>query len=169
MSAPDANGIWRPAIIEGYEVSSMGRVRNIATGYETCGVDNGNGYRRISHRQDGRKVGVYVHRLVGAAFIPNPESLPTINHKNFDRSDNRVENLEWCSYEINNQHCRHFGKVQKGRQGVRGLTLSEVEQMRCLYVSGSHSQRSLSRLFGTSQKTVWGVIGRHSYNPVGPS
>lgn len=166
MTTPDANEIWRASSIEGYEVSSMGRVRNSVTGYVTRGIDNGNGYKRILRRQGARKVGFYVHRLVGDAFIPNPENLPTINHKNFDRSDNRVDNLEWCSYQGNNQHCRHFSKAQKRRQGVRGLTLSEVEQMRALYTSGHHSQRSLSRLFGTSQKTVWGVVGRHTYNPV---
>lgn len=50
-----------------------------------------------------------VHRLVAQAFIENPQCLPTINHINGDKHDNRVENLEWCSYSENNQHAYSTG------------------------------------------------------------
>ena len=163
MTKPDENEIWRMAEIDGYEVWSAGRVRNIATGYITYGVDNGIGYRRITLRKDGRRVFIYVHRLVGAAFLPNPDCLPTINHKNLNRADNRAENLEWCSYEHNNRHWRHFGAVERGRQGVRCLTNEQAEQMRTLYKTGEYSQRALARLFRTSQRVVWGIVNRATY------
>ena len=61
--------------------------KNVQTGYMQIGV--------------GHRKRVTVHRLVAATFIPNPRNLPQVNHKNFDRTDNRVENLEWCTNDYN--------------------------------------------------------------------
>lgn len=52
----------------------------------------------------GHEKHVTVHRLVAETFIPNPLELPQVNHKNFDRADNRVENLEWCTNGQNTIH-----------------------------------------------------------------
>lgn len=112
--------IWKPAKgFEGYlEVSTKGNVRsvdrvitvkdgsriynkpvkgkekaknkNVKTGYFQIGV--------------GHKGKITVHRLVAETFIPNPNNLPQVNHKNFDRTDNRVENLEWCTNGENTIH-----------------------------------------------------------------
>ena len=55
------------------------------------------GYENIKLSKNNKTYHFLVHRLVAEAFIPNPNNLPEINHKNKNRSDNRVENLEWCS------------------------------------------------------------------------
>lgn len=55
----------------------------------------------------------YLHRVVACAFIPNIDNKPQINHKNFNRSDNRVENLEWCSSKENNMHSHKMNKNRK--------------------------------------------------------
>lgn len=51
-----------------------------------------------------------VHRLVAEAFLDNPNNYPCINHKNEIKTDNRVENLEWCDYRYNNTYGTHLGK-----------------------------------------------------------
>ncbi len=67
--------------------------------------DNGNGYIGVNLiRDNGEAKRIYTHRLVAMAFLPNPKSKATVNHKNGIKSDNRVENLEWNTYKENNQH-----------------------------------------------------------------
>ena len=54
------------------------------------------GYENIELCKNNKKYHFLIHRLVAEAFIPNPDNLPEVNHKNKNRQDNRVENLEWC-------------------------------------------------------------------------
>lgn len=69
------------------------------------------GYYSITLCYGGAKKDMLVHRLVASAFIPNPLKLPYINHKNFNKLDNRVENLEWCDQRGNVHHAIKNGKI----------------------------------------------------------
>lgn len=60
-----------------------------------------NGYENIKLSKNNQTFHHLIHRLVAEAFIPNPKNLPQVNHKNKNRQDNRVENLEWCSIQDN--------------------------------------------------------------------
>ena len=68
--------------------------------------DNKNEYVRVSlvHNGDNKTKTVYIHRLVAKAFIPNPKNLPEVNHINGKKSDNRIDNLEWCDKSYNMKH-----------------------------------------------------------------
>lgn len=97
------------SIIEGYEnyeVSNEGRVRSL--NYNKTGetrilrpADNGHGYLMVILCKNGKQKMVLVHRLVAAAFVPNIFSLNEVNHINEDKTDNRAENLMWCSRKEN--------------------------------------------------------------------
>ena len=63
-------------------------------------------YRSVSLHWKGKQKRALVHRLVAEAFIPNPENLPEVNHKDMDKSNNHVSNLEWCTHAENCQHYR---------------------------------------------------------------
>ena len=80
-----------------YQVSNNGEVRKII---KIATNDNGKGYLTCRINQKHQ----YVHRLVAEQFIENPQQLPTVNHKDKNRKNNNVGNLEWMSYSENNAH-----------------------------------------------------------------
>ena len=99
--------IWHD--IEGYEglyqISNKGRVKSLYNGSERIlkPRDNGRGYLRVNLRKENTSKYIRVHRLVARAFIPNPDNLPEINHRDENKKNNCVENLEWCDrvYNVN--------------------------------------------------------------------
>lgn len=118
--------IWKD--IEGYEgmyqVSNMGRVRaldrvkpnsggQIAKGHILPQSDNGHGYRFVSLWKFNKGRRFYVHRLVASAFIPNPNNFPIINHKDENKSNNRYENLEWCTQKYNINYGNHMKRLKE--------------------------------------------------------
>lgn len=127
--------IWKD--IEGYEglyqVSNLGRVRSLDRVVNRINPRNGNpltfilrgvvmkqhknkgGYMRVSLKIKEPHRTCLVHRLVAKAFIPNPNNLPEVNHKNQVRNDNRAENLEWCTsmYNMHYGDCQH--KIYEGQ------------------------------------------------------
>lgn len=60
-----------------------------------------NGYESVMLRKNGRQRRFYVHRLVAEAFLPNEQSLREVNHRDENKSNNKLENLEWCSHSYN--------------------------------------------------------------------
>lgn len=73
------------------------------------------GYHMVDLFRGGSKtkVPVSIHRLVAMAYIPNPNNLPCVNHKDETRTNNNVENLEWCSYSYNNTYGQRIQKVSE--------------------------------------------------------
>lgn len=82
-------------------------------------------YRTVSIFLDGKQVGRYFHRLVAEAFIPNPENKPCVNHKDGNKLNNKVENLEWVTFSENVKHAWDEGLIPPKDLG------DEVIQDRC--------------------------------------
>ena len=98
-----------------YQVSNTGKVRSldrkvwnyIKKGRTLKTHNNGHGYYNISlHGNNKIEKHVYIHRLVAETFIPNPNNLPQVNHKDFNKSNNNIDNLEWVSSLQNKIHYR---------------------------------------------------------------
>lgn len=96
--------------IEGYEglyqVSNYGRVKSLWFGREKIlkGGKNARGYLVVGLWKDGKRVMKKVHRLVAEAFLENPQNLLEVNHKDEDKTNNSVSNLEFCDRKYNNNY-----------------------------------------------------------------
>jgi hypothetical protein len=93
-------------IFEGrYIIYSDGRIWSVKRNKFLKIQYNPDGYGLVTITQNNSKqISKSIHRLVAESFIPNPDNLPQVNHKNLNKADNRVENLEWCTYRQNVNH-----------------------------------------------------------------
>ena len=84
-----------------YEVSNTGMVRSLRHNKIMSPNTNRYGYKYINLCKDGIIKTKTIHRLVAQVFIPNPDNLPEVNHKDEDKTNNSVDNLEWCVHIYN--------------------------------------------------------------------
>ena len=75
--------------------------------------DNGKGYLSLTLKNNGQEKTVYVHRLVAQHFIPNPNGKSDVNHKDFDKSNNKSNNLEWTTRSENERYSLIHGKARQ--------------------------------------------------------
>lgn len=117
--------IWKD--IEGYNgkymISSFGRVKSIwrnnqyksQIGSPTflTPTTHKQGYLWVSLVKDGKSKAHFIHRLVAQAFIPNHDNLPQVNHKDEDKTNNCIENLEWCDAKYNSNYGTRIDRCKK--------------------------------------------------------
>ena len=126
-----------------YAVSNLGNVKTLFWQNNVNGklyprekiltpIKRKDGYLKVNLHNDeykgrGKGCECLVHRLVANAFIPNPDNLPEVNHKDGDKTNNCVDNLEWCSRQQNVLHSYKLGlrksiqeyiKINKMKEGV---------------------------------------------------
>lgn len=87
-----------------YRISNYGRIISISKKIEMKQRPNDQGYMKVSLCKDNVKKRFFVHRLVALTFLPNPNNYPCINHKDGNKQNNRMLNLEWCTHSQNIQH-----------------------------------------------------------------
>lgn len=142
--------LWKKhPYIDKIEVSSFGRVRS-EKGYYYKICHNSSGYLYVGFRINGKYFNKRVHRLVAQTFLPNPDNLPQVNHKDCNTINNNVENLEWCTPKYNCQYREKYGVSRTEAAGtpVLAINLSTLE------VSRFRSQGEASRALGISQGNI---------------
>jgi len=104
--------------------------------------------------------------LVAQSFIPNPNNKPDINHKDLNRENNEVDNLEWCTRKENWEHAVKMGKIiyPDGEFNPRNkLSRKDVEEIRRLYKSKKYTQKELAKQFSVSQAQISTIVLRKQW------
>jgi hypothetical protein len=96
-----------------YAASNLGRIKNMETNHLLAGGLDKDGYRQVTLQTDDKQVCRRVCRLIAKTFISNPDNLPCVNHKDEIKTNDFVENLEWCTYEYNNTYRNRLKTTSK--------------------------------------------------------
>ena len=108
---------------EGYQVSNHGNIKSLGNGKSRKEkilkpVNTTKCYLQVELSKQGKRKKYLVHRLVAQAFIDNPNNLPQVNHKDEDKTNNHVTNLEWCDALYNNNYGTHNQRSAASRKKV---------------------------------------------------
>ena len=171
--------IWKPVIgyhdIRGdrFMASNTGKIKSCVTGKVLKTYVGNRGYESLRLTVDGVKKSITIHRAVALAFIPNPNQYAEINHKDGNKLNNSLNNLEWCTRSQNERHKFDTGLYDPSRisgehNGNHKLTVENVKYIR------EHFQRKskefgatpLCKKFGVNQKTVMDVVNRKIWKNV---
>ena len=152
---------------EGYQVSNLGRIRSkdkVVWRVNRWGKVSPfrhkgrlisihpypNGYYAFVYRKNDKTLKNYlVHRLVAMAFVPNPDNLPIINHKDENKANNRADNLEWCDYSYNSLYKGKSKRVAK----ANGKPVDQLD-MDGNYIQTFESVRAAARAVNGDMKTI---------------
>lgn len=134
-----------------YQVSNLGRVYSIRNNKILKPKLNKCGYLSVNLKYKGSRVTKSIHRLVSQAFIENPYNFPQVNHKDEDKTNNCVDNLEWCTAKYNNNYgtCRERS-AQHLRKPVLMFDLNNnfIKEFNSAAEAGSYVNGNSSNIIG---------------------
>lgn len=153
--------IWKPIkdFEKLYEVSNQGRIRSldrkVPRGNHSLNIkgrilkpeNDKDGYKLVSLSKNGIEKMQKVHRLVAQAFLPNINNYPHVNHKDENKSNNCVENLEWCDAGYNNNYGNHNDNMKKCMNARYGKAVNQYK-INGTFIRSYESTRLAGRMTG---------------------
>lgn len=179
----DMKELWKD--IKGYEgcyqVSNLGRIKSLDRmtnnqygEYFMKGrilknsIIKDKGYCRVSLNNGNGKISKRVHRLVAEAFIPNPENKPEVNHKDGNKLNNCVSNLEWCTNKENIEHSIRTG-LKKHCNGCSNSS-SKFTEEDIIFIRKNYKKRdpmyggvTLARRYSCCPQTIYDIVTKKHY------
>lgn len=180
-----ANEVFVPINVEGFDgyvISNTGIIKRLA--HDVVYPDgsthhfperiisqsvNSSNYKKVVLRNNNTIKNCYVHRLIAEAFIPNPENKPVVNHKDGNKWNNNISNLEWVTYQENDIHAVSIGlkKVSgynkyKVGKAARRFSDDEVENIKDMYNSGM-MMSEIARKMNCCDSVINNIINGKTY------
>ena len=169
------NEIWKEYIYN-FDVSNKGRIRNRVTGHILKQTPFKNGYYGcvVSCGSRLNKKAIRIHVAVAELFIENPFAYTELNHKDGNKLNNEVDNLEWCTHSYNIEHAINKGllKISQGEDhGLAKLKREDVEFIRTHYTpyDNQYGARALARKYGVHHSVIERIVHNKAWwsNPKG--
>lgn len=152
-----------------YEVSNLGNVRSIDH-YDRMGrfqkgrilkqcFDGRGNYLHVQLSRGDKAIPQNVHRLVAIAFLENPDSLPEVNHKDEDKANNAVSNLEWCTHIYNNNYGskKSASRGENNPQNKFSAEAADFIKKNHIFCGGTMRNKELAEMFGMSPTHVCAI------------
>lgn len=136
-----------------YEISNYGEIKSL---YNYRGKNNilkprlKKGYYQIGLRKNGIRKWYAIHRLTAIAFIPNPNNLPQINHKDENKLNNKIDNLEWCTASYNNCY---------GTRIKRAIKTNKLKKKVIQYDLNGNKLNTFESISSASRETNTNITG----------
>lgn len=188
MGGENTMEIWKDVIgyEDIYQISNLGRLKALPRVWYSgkngcvkkekpeqimkCRLAKNTGYCLVKLIKNGNEKHVYIHRLVAEAFIPNPNNLPQVNHKDGNKENNCVSNLEWVTAKENIIHAEKmkFRKPRKEYKEKITLTQDEIKWIRENYIprDKNFGGAALSRKFNVDRSVITNIIQFHTYKNI---
>lgn len=155
---------WKPYVYN-YDVSNYGRIRNRVTNHILRPKVNRKGYClcTVSCGSRDKKICIRIHRAVAELFLQNLDGKPEVNHKDCNKSNNNVANLEWVYPVENTRHAMEYGLRNpiRGEKNVNSkLTIDDVKFIRSHYISGDrkYGARALARKYNVHHSAIEKIV-----------
>lgn len=153
----DMEEIWKDIKgFEGlYQVSNIGIIKSMKKNTIRTLSKSHNGYFMVVLRNNGKQKGLRVSRVVATAFIDNPHNLPCVNHKDENKLNNNVDNLEWCTHKYNNNYGTVIERNSKKNRN-NPITSKMISQYsKCgKFIANYPSIREANRVTGISRSGI---------------
>ena len=150
-----------------YEISNLGNVRS--TSYKGTKIlkSAGKRYLQVLLCINQIKTHKLVHRLVAEAFIPNPNNYPVVNHKDGNKKNNTVDNLEWCTTDYNNQHAKKTNLLQRYEDRPAAKLTKEKVLNIPKYIEMGATTDDLAKLFNVSRRCIDNIFEGKNWTGLG--
>lgn len=160
--------MWKQIQNLDYEINPEGTVRKISTNYVRKTNKKKDGYIHIGLTKDKKQKYFLLHRLLAITFIPNPDNKLYVNHKDSDRQNNSLSNLEWVTSAENVKHGYESGYASnKGsKNGFSILKEEQVLEIRKRRAEEKLSYQKLAELYNVSYGCIAGIIQRINWKHI---